>query len=141
VTADNSANRSVGLTAGYKVDALEVGYNYAKDNVVGNAISANTVAASYDFGVAKPVFIFQKQKDDKGLDRKIYTLAVSAPVTATGKVLAGFTKLSDLQLQAMLNSSMLVMYMACPNVQICTQHMLILSKMLKHPSLAHSLVA
>lgn len=95
VTADNSANRSVGLTAGYKVDALEVGYNYAKDNVVGNAISANTVAASYDFGVAKPVFIFQKQKDDKGLDRKIYTLAVSAPVTATGKVLAGFTKLSD----------------------------------------------
>ena len=95
VTADNSANRSVGLTAGYKVDALEVGYNYAKDNVVGNAISANTVAASYDFGVAKPVFIFQKQKDDKGLDRKIYTLAVAAPVTATGKVLAGFTKLSD----------------------------------------------
>lgn len=92
---DNSANRSVGLTAGYKVDALEVGYNYAKDNVVGNAVSANTVAAAYDFGVAKPVFLFQKQKDDKGMDRKIYTLAVSAPVTATGKVLAGFTKVSD----------------------------------------------
>ena len=92
---DNSANRSVGLTANYKVDALEVGYNYAKDNVVGNAVSANTVAASYDFGVAKPVVIFQKQKDDKGLDRKIFTLAASAPVTATSKVVAGFTKLSD----------------------------------------------
>ncbi|NDI86124.1 porin [Undibacterium crateris] len=92
---DNSAERSVGLTANYKVDALEVGYNYAKDNVIGNAVSANTVAAAYDFGVAKPVFLFQKQKDDKGMDRKIYTLAVSAPVTATGKVLAGFTKVSD----------------------------------------------
>lgn len=95
VAGNNSANRSVGLTANYKVDALEVGYNYAKDNVVGNAVSANTVAAAYDFGVAKPVFLFQKQKDDLGLDRKSYTLAVSAPVTATGKVLAGFTKVSD----------------------------------------------
>lgn len=93
---DNSGERSVGLTVNYKVDALEVGYNYAKDNAaVAFNPSAHTVAASYDFGVAKPVVIYQKQKADKGLDRKVYTLAVSAPVTATGKVLAGFTKLSD----------------------------------------------
>jgi predicted porin len=100
---DNSAERSVGLTANYKVDALEVGYNYAKDNALTIAKpnpSSNTVAASYDFGVAKPVFIFQKFKADAGakgvsVDRKIYTVAVTVPVAPTGKVLAGFSKVTD----------------------------------------------
>ncbi|MBC3885395.1 porin [Undibacterium griseum] len=97
---DTSANRSIGLNLGYKVDALEVGYNFAKDNaVVGstvNAVKANTVAASYDFGVAKPVFFYQKQSNDtSSIDKKIYSLAVTVPVDATGKVLAGFTKVKD----------------------------------------------
>ncbi|GGX46109.1 porin [Undibacterium squillarum] len=93
---DNSGERSVGLTVNYKVDALEVGYNYAKDNAaVAFNPSAHTLAAAYDFGVAKPVVIYQKQKADNGTDRKAFTLAVSVPVTATGKVLAGFTKVNE----------------------------------------------
>lgn len=97
---DTSANRSLGLTLNYKLDAFEAGYNFAKDNdvVAGtvNAIKANTVAASYDFGVAKPVFFYQKQSNDTStLDKKIYTLAVTVPVDVNGKVLAGFTKVKN----------------------------------------------
>ncbi|BBB65139.1 porin [Undibacterium sp. YM2] len=97
---DNSAGRSLGLTLGYKVDALEVGFNYLKDNaqdakLFTNAKKGVSVAASYDFGVAKPVFIYQKTTDDLTLEKKAYTLAVTVPVDANSKVFAGFTQLKN----------------------------------------------
>lgn len=101
---DTSTGRSLGLNLGYKIDALEVGYNFAKDNAfttVGtvntvNAVKAHTVAASYDFGVAKPVFFYQKQSNDtSSVDKKIYSLAATVPVDANSKVLAGFTKVKN----------------------------------------------
>ncbi|MBC3869886.1 porin [Undibacterium oligocarboniphilum] len=100
VAGDTSAGRSMGLNLGYKIDALEVGYNFAKDNqqpAAGgiNAVKANTLAASYDFGVAKPVAFYQKQTSDAGLDKKVYSLAVTVPVDANSKVLAGFTKVKN----------------------------------------------
>jgi len=100
-----TANSSYGLTFGYKLDALEVGYNFAKDNAgtVGfvNATKAHTIAASYDFGIVKPVFFYQKQSNDGvvgaigAVDKKIYSLAATVPVDANSKVLAGFTKVTD----------------------------------------------
>ena len=105
VTGDNSAARSVGLTAGYRADGLDVAYNFYKDNAqessfVTNAKSANTVAVNYDFGVAKPLFVYQKVKSDgsaanAAIDRKIFTLGVTVPVDAAGKVLATYTQVKD----------------------------------------------
>jgi len=102
---NNSAGRSVGLTLGYKIDALNVAYNYYKDNsqdatLTTNAKSANTVLVNYNFGVATPVFIYQKVKTDgtstvAAVDRKIFTLGVTVPVDANGKLLATFTDVKD----------------------------------------------
>jgi len=105
VAGDTSAGRSLGLNLGYKIDALEVGYNYAKDNqivstTVTNGMKANTLFAAYDFGVAKPVAIYQKQSADNGLDKKVYSLAVTVPVDTNAKVLAGFTQVKNNTLQA-----------------------------------------
>jgi len=99
-------NSSLGLTFGYKIDAFEIGYNFAKDNVVANtnavdATKAHTVSASYDFGIVKPVFFYQKQSNDgavgttASIDKKIYSLAATIPVDVNGKILAGFTKVTD----------------------------------------------
>ena len=97
---NNSAGRSLGLTLGYKVDALEVGFNYLKDSaqdakLFTNAKKGVSVAASYNFGVAKPVFIYQKTTDDLTLEKKAYTLAVTVPVDANSKVFAGFTQVKN----------------------------------------------
>lgn len=97
---DTSAGRSIGLTAGYKVDALNVAANYVKDNaqdakLFTNGKKAWAIAATYDFGVAKPVFIYQKTSDDGVLDKKAYTLGVTVPVDAAGKVLAEFTQVKN----------------------------------------------
>jgi len=99
---NNTAGRSVGLNLGYKIEGLEVGYNYVKDNSSTGAATlvtvgkkANTVAVNYDFGVAKPVFIYQKASDDTGVSKKIFTLGVTVPVDAAGKVLATFTNVKD----------------------------------------------
>ena len=105
VAGDNSAGRSIGFTGGYKADGLDVAYNYFKDNaqdakLVTNAKSANTIAVNYNFGVATPVFIYQKVKTDgtaaaQPIDRKIFTLGVTVPVDASGKLLATFTDVKD----------------------------------------------
>lgn len=97
---NNSAGRSLGLTLGYKVEALEVGFNYLKDSaqdakLFTNAKKGVSVAASYNFGVAKPVFIYQKTTDDLTLEKKAYTLAVTVPVDANSKVYAGFTQVKN----------------------------------------------
>ncbi len=98
---DNSAGRSLGATFGYKADGLDIAYNYVKDNAYSakllgsNGIKANTLAVNYDFGVAKPVFIYQKKSDDLGVSTKYFTLGVTVPVDASGKVLASFTKVTD----------------------------------------------
>jgi len=105
VAGNNTVGRSVGLSLGYKIDALNVAYNYYKDNAqdataTTNAKSANTVLVNYNFGVATPVFIYQKVKTDgtsavAAVDRKIFTLGVTVPVDANGKVLATFTDVKD----------------------------------------------
>ncbi|MFZ6752549.1 porin [Undibacterium sp. Dicai25W] len=105
VAGDNSLGRSLGVTLGYQIDALNVAYNYYKDNaqdanLFTNAKSANTVLVNYNFGVATPVFIYQKVKTDgtsatAAVDRKIYTLGVTVPVDAAGKLLATFTQVKD----------------------------------------------
>ncbi|MBC3861450.1 porin [Undibacterium jejuense] len=97
---DNSAGRSLGATFGYKADGLDIAYNYVKDNAYSaalgvNGIKANTIAVNYDFGVAKPVFIYQKKSDDAGVSTKYMTVGVTAPVDAAGKVVATFTKVTD----------------------------------------------
>ncbi|MEB0137931.1 MULTISPECIES: porin [unclassified Undibacterium] len=97
---DNSNGRSLGVNLGYKIEGLELGYSYLKDNatsaaLVTNGKKANTVAATYDFGVAKPVVIYQKSTDDLGLSKKTYTLGVTVPVTTAGKVLATFTNVKN----------------------------------------------
>jgi predicted porin len=105
VAGNNSVGRSLGLSLGYKIDALNVAYNYYKDNAqdatsATNAKSANTILVNYNFGVATPVFIYQKVKTDgtsavAAVDRKIFTLGVTVPVDANGKVLATFTDVKD----------------------------------------------
>jgi len=100
---DNSAGRTLGLNLRYTADGLDVGYSFVKDNnqaaVAGpvNAKKGNTFAVAYDFGVAKPVFIYQKVQDDAALaiDQKIFSLGVSAPIDAANKVIATFTKIKD----------------------------------------------
>ncbi|MFZ6847049.1 porin [Undibacterium sp. RuRC25W] len=96
---DNSAGRALGLTVGFKAEGLDIAYNYVKDNATStkmtNGIKANTVAVNYDFGVAKPVFVYQKQSDDTGVSIKTFTLGVTVPVTPTGKVLATFTNVKN----------------------------------------------
>ena len=105
VAGNNTAGRSFGVTAGYQIDALNIAYNYYKDNATdatgtANAKSANTVLVNYNFGVATPVFIYQKVKTDgtgtvAAVDRKIFTLGVTVPVDANGKLLATFTNVKD----------------------------------------------
>ncbi|MFZ6692165.1 porin [Undibacterium sp. SXout20W] len=100
VVGNNSAGRSLGATFGYKADGLDIAYNYVKDNAYSatlgvNGIKANTIAVNYDFGVAKPVFIYQKKSDDAGVSTKYMTVGVTAPVDAAGKVVATFTKVTD----------------------------------------------
>ncbi|MBI3730101.1 MAG: porin [Burkholderiales bacterium] len=105
---DNSAGRSLGLNLRYAANGLDVGYSFVKDNgqaLVGGPINArkgNTLAASYDFGVAKPVFIYQKVSDDAALavDQKIFTLGVTVPFDPSNKILATFTKIKDSTLVA-----------------------------------------
>ena len=97
---DNTAGRSFGLNLGYKAAGFEVGYNFVKDNIqnaqlVTNAIKSNTIAVNYDFGVAKPVFIYQKESDDVGTSIKTFTLGVTVPVDVAGKVLATYTNLKN----------------------------------------------
>ena len=97
---NNTAGSSFGLNLGYKVAALEVGYNFVKDKdqsakLVTNAVKANTVAVNYDFGVAKPVFIYQKQSDDVGTSIKTFTLGVSVPVDAASHVIATYTDVKN----------------------------------------------
>ena len=105
VAGDNTAGRSFAFTGGYSANGLGVAYNYFKDNaqdakLVTNAKSASTVFVNYNFGVATPVFIYQKVKTDgtasaAPLDRKIFTLGVTVPVDASGKLLATFTNVKD----------------------------------------------
>ncbi|MFZ6766495.1 porin [Undibacterium sp. Di26W] len=100
---DNSAGRSLGLNLRYTANGLDVGYSFVKDNgqaAVGGPVNArkgNTLAASYDFGVAKPVLIYQKVSDDAVLavDQKIFTVGVTVPFDATNKVLATYSKIKD----------------------------------------------
>ena len=100
---DNTAGRSLGLNLGYTIGALNVGYSFVKDNAQAlaagpiNAKKANTVAATYDFGVAKPVVIYQKVEDEAALalDQKIFTLGVTAPIDASNQVIATYTKIKD----------------------------------------------
>ncbi|MCU6434674.1 porin [Undibacterium sp. Jales W-56] len=103
VAGNTSAGRALGLNLRYTANGLDVGYSFAKDNaqaVAGgpiNAKKANTIAASYDFGVAKPVVIYQKVQDEAALalDQKVFTLGVTVPVDTSSKVIATYTKIKD----------------------------------------------
>ena len=100
---DNSAGRTLGLNLRYAADGLDVGYSFVKDNaqavaagpVVGR--KGHTLAAAYDFGVAKPVVIYQKVSDDAAVsvDQKIYTVGVTVPFDASNKILATYSNIKD----------------------------------------------
>ncbi len=98
-----SAKNSIGANLFYKIDALEVGYSFQKDNtqavVAGpiNPVKANTVAASYDFGMIKPVLIYQTQKDDAALalDKKVVTLGATIKLDSVNQIVAGYSMIKD----------------------------------------------
>ncbi|MDY7540532.1 porin [Undibacterium sp. RTI2.1] len=103
VAGDTSAGRSLGLNLRYTAAGFDIGYNYTKDNqqaVVGGPINgkkANTIAATYDFGIAKPIVIYQKVQDDAALalDKKVFTVGATVPVDASNKVIATYSKVKD----------------------------------------------
>lgn len=107
VAGNNNIGRSMGLNAGYKAAGLDVGYSYAKDTSQATALTGpvvgkdgNTIAASYDFGMVKPVVIFQKVKGNSvgtipAVDQKIFTIGATAPIDASSKVIATYTKIKD----------------------------------------------
>lgn len=103
VAGDTSAGRTLGLNLRYAAEGFDVGYSFVKDNSQAaaagpiNGRKGNTFAISYDFGVAKPVFIYQKVQDDAALavDQKIFTVGVTATLDPTNKILATYTKIKD----------------------------------------------
>lgn len=103
VAGDTTAKNSMGANLFYKLGALDVGYSYQKDNlqaVVGgpiNATEASTIAASYDFGMFKPVVIYQKAEDKATLakDQDIFTLGLTVKIDATNQIVAGYSMISD----------------------------------------------
>jgi predicted porin len=102
VAGNTSAANSVSLNLRYTASGLDVGYSYIKDNaqtatLTTNAKSGNTLAVSYDFGMIKPVVIYQKVKDQAAfaLDQDIVTVGATFKIDSNSRVLAGYSMIND----------------------------------------------
>lgn len=103
VAGDTNAGKSLSVNLRYTVAGLDVGYSYIKDSAQTaapftiNAKSANTVAASYDFGMIKPVVIFQQVKDQSALalDQDIFSIGATFKISAANRVIATYSMIND----------------------------------------------
>lgn len=93
VAGDNSADRTLGLSATYTSGPLLATVAYNKLNA-GQGISGSTkdwlIGGTYDFGVAKLHAGYGERENFVNQKSKNYTLGVSAPVGAAGTVKANW---------------------------------------------------
>jgi len=77
---------------GYKDARLNVSGAYGETTIdpTGVKFKVGSLAAAYDFGVAKPTLVVTQNKY-LTLEQKAYTLGVTVPVGPTGSFLASFT--------------------------------------------------
>ncbi len=102
---NNSAGRYVGLAGGYENGPLSVtlAADQTKAGALNNGYGSSfkfdnktwSLGASYDFGVAKPIFVYHSEKGGNyaTADTKlnIYMLAVTAPV-GPGRLIASYAR-------------------------------------------------
>lgn len=103
VAGDTKPGSALGLNLRYTAAGLDVGYSYVEDNAQ-NATpfavikkSANTVAATYDFGMIKPVVIFQQVKDKAAVAAKqdIFTVGATVKINSASRVIATYSMIDD----------------------------------------------
>jgi predicted porin len=101
----------MGINVGYKAAGLNVGYAYFKeDKQAGSTIATNfnekeahTVAASYDFGMIKPVAIYQQVKEKSVVNpAKLDTFTVGATVVINpvSRVIGTYSMIDDKSVNA-----------------------------------------
>lgn len=108
VAGDNKLGSSYGITLRYTNFGWDIGYSYSLENQqvgstnINNKRSANTFALAYQFGIFKPVFIYEKQKADlpySGFigktDQKNFSLAGTIQFDPANSVKLAFTKVID----------------------------------------------
>lgn len=103
VAGDTKPGSSIGVNLRYTAAGLDVGYSYIKDNAQNatpfaiNAKSANTLAATYDFGMIKPVVIVQQVKDQAALALKqdIFTVGATVKIDTVSRVIATYSMIDD----------------------------------------------
>ena len=103
VAGDGKASSSMGLNLRYTANGFDVGYAYFKDNAQTaaplsiNEKSANTLAVTYDFGMVKPVVIYQEVKDQAALALKQDTFTIGATITINpvSRILATYSVIND----------------------------------------------
>lgn len=103
VAGDTTAKNSMGVNLFYKAGPLGVGYSFHKDNLqavaggVVNPVEAHTVAASYDFGMIKPVVIYQQSEDKATFarDQQVLTLGATFKIDAASRIIATYSLIDD----------------------------------------------
>ncbi|GAC1321650.1 MAG: porin [Collimonas sp.] len=97
VAGSTSANRQIGLSAVYDKGPVYAGIAYQSVNdVFGNAVKQALIGATYNFGVAKAAFAYQKNSSDlQTVDNKNWMIGVTVPVSLAGKVLASYIHSTD----------------------------------------------
>ena len=103
VAGDVTASSSMGLNLRYTANGLDIGYAYFIDKAQTaaplsiNEKSANTLAVTYDFGMVKPVLIYQAVKDQAALALKQNTFTVGATITINpvSRVLLTYSVIND----------------------------------------------
>lgn len=103
VAGDVKASSSMGVNLRYSAKGLDIGYAYFKDNaqtaapLTINEKSANTLAVSYDFGMVKPVLMYQAVKDQSALVLKQDTFTVGATITLNpvSRIMTTYSVIND----------------------------------------------
>lgn len=94
---EGSTKKDIGGSLTYSEGPLSLGVAHDRSHGLDNldpVDNITTVAAAYDFGVARPMGTFTSSKVN-GVSYKSYALAVTAPVGASGLLKAHYSHLDD----------------------------------------------